>query len=118
MTALEPVLVIPGGSRLPAGPGVAVKVSGGDTSGRYMVVEVQTRPREAAQRPPGEWFYVLQGEFLFTIEGARRLAGPGASILAAAGTIDSILNCGIGMGRLLVLMDPACDPAIFPRLAL
>lgn len=110
-----PVFVIPGGSREALPSGVAVKVSGEDTGGKYMVCEVSFGPREGARLHShaweNKWIYVMQGEFLMHVNGRRHLAGPGASLLIPRETPHRFENCGAGKGRLIV-MEPACDPAL------
>jgi mannose-6-phosphate isomerase-like protein (cupin superfamily) len=88
-----------------------VKLSGADTAGACAIVESVTEPQSG---PPlhrhtreDEHFYVLEGQFLFEIDGRRIPAGPGASLYAPRGTAHTFQNVGAAPGRLLVVSQPA-----------
>jgi quercetin dioxygenase-like cupin family protein len=88
-----------------------VKLSGADTAGAYTIVESVTQPQSG---PPlhrhsreDECFYVLEGQFLFEVDGHRIQTGPGSSVFAPRGTAHTFKNVGAAAGRLLVVSQPA-----------
>ena len=90
---------------------VWVKLAGADTGGSYAVMEDRTEPQCG---PPlhrhhreDEGFYVLEGEFLFEVDGRQVYAGPGSSIFAPRGTAHTFQNVGATSGRMLVMVQPA-----------
>jgi mannose-6-phosphate isomerase-like protein (cupin superfamily) len=94
-----------------------IKLSGADTNGSYAILEGQTPPLGG---PPlhrhereDESFYVVEGEFVFEVDGERFHAGPGASVFAPKGTAHRFQNCGATPGRLLVIVQPAGLDAFF-----
>ena len=90
---------------------VKVKLSGADTAGAYAIVESVTEPQGG---PPlhrhtreDESFYVLEGEFLFEVDGQRIHAGPGSAVFAPRGTVHTFKNVGATPGRMLGVVQPA-----------
>jgi len=63
-----------------------------------------------------ESFFVLDGDFIFTVGEQQVLAGPGSYILMPRGTRHDIL-AGAGGGRLLTLMVPGGLEEMFFELA-
>jgi quercetin dioxygenase-like cupin family protein len=63
-----------------------------------------------------ESFYVLDGEFTFTVGQEKIPAGPGAYILVPRGT-PHVLEAGASGGRLLTLMVPGGLEEMFLELA-
>jgi quercetin dioxygenase-like cupin family protein len=112
----EALVLAPGESRTGAtlqiyGSQVEVKLSGADTAGAYAIVESITEPQTV---PPlhrhnreDESFYVLEGEFLFEVDGRRIQAGPGSAVFAPRGTVHTFLNVGSAPGRMLGVVQPA-----------
>jgi mannose-6-phosphate isomerase-like protein (cupin superfamily) len=93
------------------GQGMLVKVSGCDTGGNFAIMEDQTGPQ---QGPPlhrdgreDESFYVVEGQYLFEVDGQRIAAGPGSSVYAPKGTAHRFQNVGSTPGRLLVIVRPS-----------
>ena len=118
----EALVLAPGESRT-GGPlriyqdEIKVKLSGADTGGAYAIVESTTRPQSG---PPlhrhtreDESFYVLEGEYLFEVDGRRILAGPGSAVFAPRGTVHTFMNVGTTPGRMLGVMQPAGMDAFF-----
>jgi len=94
-----------------------IKLGGTDTDGNYAVMEGVTQPQCG---PPlhrhgreDESFYVLEGEFVFEVDGKEIPAGPGCSIFAPRGTAHAFQNVGNGPGRVLVIVQPAGLDAFF-----
>jgi quercetin dioxygenase-like cupin family protein len=112
----ESLVLAPGESRTGAAlqiysSQVRVKLSGADTAGTYAIVESVTEPQSG---PPlhrhsreDESFYVLEGEFLFQVDGQRIQAGPGSAVFAPRGTVHTFQNIGTTPGRMLGVVQPA-----------
>jgi mannose-6-phosphate isomerase-like protein (cupin superfamily) len=104
-----------GGSRIGrllrvVGNEMLVKISSGDTNGAFTVLEDYTPPSGG---PPlhvhhvqDEWWYILEGEYLFEVDGQEIHAGPGATVFARHGTRHTFMNVGTAMGRMLVTAVP------------
>ena len=93
------------------GQGMLVKVSGRDTGGSFAIMEDQTGPQ---QGPPlhrhsreDESFYVVEGQYVFEVDGKRIAAGPGSSVYAPKGTAHRFQNVGSTPGRVLVMVQPS-----------
>ena len=87
-----------------------VKISSGDTNGAFTVLEDHTPPSGG---PPlhvhhvqDEWWYILEGEYLFEVDGKEIHAGPGATVFAPHGSRHAFMNVGTAMGRMLVTAVP------------
>lgn len=94
-----------------------VKLSGEDTGGAYAVMEDQTPPEMG---PPlhrhsreDESFYVLEGDYVFEVDGQPIFARTGSSVYAPKGTAHRFKNVGTTPGRLLVTVQPAGLDAFF-----
>jgi uncharacterized cupin superfamily protein len=119
------LVVAPGATRGPApldifGDRVCVKLAGTDTAGRLAVIEDCTPPLGG---PPlhrhgreDEWFYVLEGEYLFEVDGRQERCGAGAAVYAPRGTVHTFQNVGASSGRMLVVVQPAGLDAFFADL--
>ena len=88
-----------------------IKLSGTETGGTYAIIEDQTPPDMG---PPlhrhsreDESFYVLEGEYVFEVDGERISALAGSSVYAPKGTAHRFQNVGATAGRLLVMVQPA-----------
>jgi quercetin dioxygenase-like cupin family protein len=91
-------------------PGL-VKLSGGDTGNAVAVLHF-TVPKLSG--PPlhrhsreDEWFYVLDGELTFEVDGQRFTAGPGASAFAPRGAAHTYQNFRDEPAHILVTETPA-----------
>ncbi len=87
------------------------KLAGSDTDGAAAVVHL-TVPKLSG--PPlhrhsreDEWFYLLDGELTFDVDGQRFSAGPGSSAFAPRGTVHTYQNFHDEPARLLVMVTPA-----------
>jgi quercetin dioxygenase-like cupin family protein len=88
-----------------------IKLSGAETGGLYAVMEGWTPPGAG----PGphrhsredETFYVLEGEYEFTVAGQAVRAPAGSLVFGARGISHSFKNIGGSTARLLVLIQPA-----------
>lgn len=89
---------------------VRIKISSRDTNGAFAVAEDLTPPNGG---PPlhmhyeqDEWWYVLEGEFLFEIDGEQIHAVPGATVFAPKGSRHTFQNIGTTNGRTIVTVVP------------
>jgi quercetin dioxygenase-like cupin family protein len=81
------------------------------TRGAYSIHEMM---KPAGEGPPPhvhdnmeEAFYILEGEFTFTIGGKLIAAGAGSFVLAPRGVMHGFHNSGDGVGRYLRFFSPA-----------
>jgi mannose-6-phosphate isomerase-like protein (cupin superfamily) len=86
------------------------KVSAEQTGGAYSLFEGLVPPRDGT--PPhihhreDECFYVLEGEFEFSVGDDTVAAGVGSLIYVSKGTLHAFKNVGEGPGRLLASQTP------------
>jgi quercetin dioxygenase-like cupin family protein len=88
-----------------------VKLAGSDTNDAVAVVHL-TVPKLAG--PPlhrhtreDEWFYVLDGELTWQVDGQRFTGGAGASAFAPRGTAHTFQNFSDATAHVLVMVTPA-----------
>lgn len=91
-------------------PGL-VKLAGADTGSAVAVVhftvpKMSGPPRHRHGRED-EWFYVLEGEIQWEVDGERFTGGAGASAFAPRGTVHAYQNFKAEAARLLVMVTPA-----------
>ena len=126
MKTSQPFLMMPGETR-GAGPlnilgdQVWIKLAGVDCAGGLSIMEDVTPPQAG---PPlhrhsreDEWFYVLEGDYLFEVDGNQMTVGPGHSLFAPRGTAHTFQNIGPRPGRMIVLGQPAGMDVFFTELA-
>ncbi len=116
MRTKQSLVVRQGETRTPAplnifGIPMWIKLSGEDTDGAYAIMEDRT---PAQQGPPlhrhlreDESFYVIEGQYVFEVDGKQIDAGPGSAVYAPKGTAHRFQNTGVTPGRLLVMVQPA-----------
>lgn len=86
-----------------------VKLAGGTREGSITVIEDVSPPKSG---PPlhshsfVEWFYILEGKFLFEIDGAQAEATAGDFLYAAPDVPHVFQNAGEGTGRMLIIAQP------------
>jgi quercetin dioxygenase-like cupin family protein len=112
----EPLILKPGETRGVGplqilGSQIWIKLAGSDTDGNYAIMETVTQPQSG---PPlhrhdrqEESFYVLDGDFVFEVDGKRVPAAPGCSVFVPRGTAHAFRNVGSTAGRMLVTVQPA-----------
>jgi quercetin 2,3-dioxygenase len=122
----QPVVARPGETRAPGpldilGDLVSLKLSSADTGGGFAVMEETTPPQGG---PPlhrhsreDEWFYILEGDYLFEVDDDNFTVGAGASVYAPKGTAHTFQNIGPTDGRILIVAQPAGIDAFFTELA-
>jgi quercetin dioxygenase-like cupin family protein len=112
----EPLILKPGETRGSRplqilGSQIWIKLAGADTNGNYAIMETMTQPQSG---PPlhrhsrqEESFYILDGDFVFEVDGKRIPAAPGSSVFVPRGTAHAFRNVGNTAGRMLVTVQPA-----------
>jgi len=92
------------------GDEVVIKVSSRDTDGAFTVFEGKIPPRHG---PPlhvhhneDETWRVINGEFVFEVDGQEIYAGPGATVFAPRGSRHTFQNIGTTPGRLVTMTVP------------
>jgi len=118
--------VAPGGNRYAdklyvVGDSVTVKISSQDTGGAFAVCEDVTPPLAG---PPlhlhldqDEWWYILEGEYLFEVDGQAIKANAGATVFARRGSRHTFQNIGTKPGRVLVTVVPGGLDVFFEELS-
>jgi mannose-6-phosphate isomerase-like protein (cupin superfamily) len=97
--------------RLFGGDIVTLKAVGHDTHGTYTVLETTTPP--GAGPPPhlhlreDETFYILAGEFEFTVAERTLRVGPGDFLIAPKGVPHFFRNVSQADGKMLIYCHPA-----------
>lgn len=101
---------------------VLAKISGVDTQGRVAIFETTVSPgagpvlhRHHAQN---EWWYVLEGQFLFQVGDERFRSQPGGSVFGPRGLPHAFRCTSKEPGKVLMSFDPAGQiEAFFTKLA-
>jgi len=89
---------------------VTYKVTGDQTGGAYSLFEIATRP--GGGPPPhvnhreDVAFWVLEGEYDLSCEGAVARSGPGSLVFVRRGNLHAYRNVGDGWGRVLATYTP------------
>jgi quercetin dioxygenase-like cupin family protein len=90
---------------------IAYKVSGQDTRGGLFIFEqVSLRkggPPRHLHHSQEEWFFVMEGEYVFEVEQARMRLRPGDSLLAPRGIPHVWAYVGETPGKILIGFQPA-----------
>lgn len=88
-----------------------ILVTGEQTAGAYSVIEMHVPPDHGP--PPhvhhreDEAFYVVDGEFAFTVAGEQIRVGKGGFLFAKRDVSHSFKNVGDTLGTLIVTVTPA-----------
>jgi quercetin dioxygenase-like cupin family protein len=97
------------------------KLAGSDNGGGLTIMEDNTPPRGG---PPlhrhsreDEWFYVLEGDYVFEVDGKPITAGVGCSVFAPRGTAHTFQNISPSVGRMVIVAQPAGMDVFFTELA-
>jgi mannose-6-phosphate isomerase-like protein (cupin superfamily) len=127
VTKRTPAFVVKTGKDHMGGPlnalGVetSVKISSNDSGGAYSMMEASYAPNSG---PPlhlhhreDEWWYILEGNFVFEIDGERVNAGPGDTVFGPRGHRHTLLNIGSGTGKTLVTVVPGGLDKFFQELS-
>jgi quercetin dioxygenase-like cupin family protein len=97
------------------------KLTGKETQGKYSVVETVTAPTVG---PPlhvhhreDESFYILEGDFLFEVDGRQIELHAGDFAWAPRDVPHCFQNVGSTTGRLLITIEPAGIEGFFAEIA-
>lgn len=97
-----------------------VKIRSRDTNGAFTTMEGTTEPGGG---PPlhvhfeqDEWWYVLEGQFVFEVDGKRLTAGPGDTVFAPRGSRHTFQNVGATVGKVVVTAIPGGLDEFFEEL--
>ena len=92
------------------GAEMTIKISSRDTDGAFAVFEDLTQP---LQGPPlhrhleqDEWWYIVEGEFKFEVDGREIFASAGATVFAPRGSCHTFQNVGTAPGRMVTTVVP------------
>jgi quercetin dioxygenase-like cupin family protein len=90
---------------------IAFKVLTRDTNGELFIIEHATRQKGGPPRHihphQDEWFYVIEGEFLFEVGHDRVTVQPGGSVLAPRNIPHVWAFVGNHGGKMLISYTPA-----------
>lgn len=95
---------------------VTYKVRSGETDGAYFCFEVSTTPGFGPPLHTHEYrelFYVLEGEYEFTLEGDTITGGPGTAVAIPPNVPHTFKNATDGPARLLFVHQPAALEEFF-----
>jgi quercetin dioxygenase-like cupin family protein len=110
----------PGEGRTPAplnivGEQTLVKVAPADSEGQvaafHLIAPPMSGPPRHVHSREDEWFYVLEGELEFELDGLRRTIGAGGSVWLRRGVVHAYQNYSSTDARLLIVTTPGrfCD---------
>ena len=102
------------------GDEVTIKISSRDTSGAFAVFESRTRPYHGPplhlHRNQDEWWYILEGEYKFEVDGQEINARTGATVFAPRGSRHTFQNIGTTPGRMVTTVVPGGLDIFFEEL--
>jgi mannose-6-phosphate isomerase-like protein (cupin superfamily) len=92
------------------GAEITVKISSRDTNRAFAVFEGTTGPLQGPplhlHREQDEWWYIIEGEFRFEVDGQEIHARTGDTVFAPRGSRHTFQNMGITPGRMLGTFVP------------
>jgi quercetin dioxygenase-like cupin family protein len=92
-----------------------VKVSPADSNGQlaafHLVAPPMSGPPRHVHTREDEWFYMLEGELVFELDGERHTVGAGGSVWLRRGVVHAYQNFTDRDARLLIVTTPGafCD---------
>jgi mannose-6-phosphate isomerase-like protein (cupin superfamily) len=102
------------------GDEVIIKISSRDTGGAFAVFEARTRPYHGPplhlHRNQDEWWYILEGEYKFEVDGQEIYARAGATVFAPRGSRHTFQNIGAIPGRMVTTVVPGGLDLFFEEL--
>ena len=119
-SALRSFTLAPSEGRTPAplnivGEETLVKVSPADSDGQFAAFHLVAPPMSGPPRHvhsrEDEWFYVLDGELVFELDGKRCVVSTGGSVWLTRGVVHAYQNFTATDARLLIVTTPGafCD---------
>jgi len=104
----EPIIALPGQTRVETGGPFVFKLASADTGGRYSIIESGTvAPGLHRHLHQDEWFYVVQGEFGFQVGSQRFKLGAGGSVLGPQEVPHAFVGLAGPSSKLLIMYEPA-----------
>ena len=98
-----------------------VKVSAADSEGRiaafHLVAPPMSGPPRHVHAREDEWFYVLDGELVFELDGQRVTVGAGGSVWLRRGVVHAYQNFTGRDARLLIVTTPGAFHDFFVELS-
>jgi mannose-6-phosphate isomerase-like protein (cupin superfamily) len=92
------------------GAELTIKISSRDTNGAFTVFEGYTAPLEGPplHRHPDqdEWWYIVEGEYRFEVDGQEIHASAGATVFAPRGSRHTFQNVGGRRGHTITTVVP------------
>jgi len=88
---------------------IVVRISSRDTGGAFTVFEARIDPQHGPplhRHAEQEWWYIVEGEFRFQVDGREVRAHAGDTVYAPGGSVHTFQNIGAGPGRTLTTMIP------------
>jgi mannose-6-phosphate isomerase-like protein (cupin superfamily) len=80
------------------GGDLTIKISSRDTNGAFTVLEGRTPPLEGPplhrHRDQDEWWYIVEGDYRFEVDGKEIYASAGATVFAPRGSRHTFQNVG------------------------
>jgi mannose-6-phosphate isomerase-like protein (cupin superfamily) len=85
------------------GTDLTIKISSRDTKGAFAVFEGFTQPLQGPplhrHRDQDEWWYIVEGEYRFEVDGEEIYASAGDTVFAPRGSCHTFQNIGDERGR-------------------
>jgi mannose-6-phosphate isomerase-like protein (cupin superfamily) len=97
---------------------IEFKVTGQDSGGLFVLENVfhaKGGPARHLHYDQDEWFFALEGQFIFEVGQQRFRLGPGDSLLVPRRVPHVWAHVGEGRGRILVAFNPAGQMEAFFR---
>jgi quercetin dioxygenase-like cupin family protein len=98
-----------------------VKVSPADSDGAlaafHLVAPPMSGPPRHVHSREDEWFYVLEGELVFELDGERRTVEAGGSVWLRRGVVHAYQNFTDREARLLIVTTPGAFSDFFVELS-
>ena len=98
-----------------------VKVGPADSDGQlaafHLVAPPMSGPPLHVHSREDEWFYVLEGELVFEIDGERATVGPGGSVWLRRGVVHRYQNFTDRDARLLIVTTPGAFHGLFVEMS-
>jgi quercetin dioxygenase-like cupin family protein len=92
------------------GADLTIKISSRDTNGAFAVFEGHTQPLEGPplhrHRDQDEWWYIVEGEYRFEVDGEEIYASAGATVFAPRGSRHAFQNVGNEPGWTITTVVP------------
>jgi mannose-6-phosphate isomerase-like protein (cupin superfamily) len=92
------------------GADLTIKISSRDTNGAFAVFEGHTPPLDGPplHRHPhqDEWWYIVEGEYRFEVDGEEIYASAGDTVFAPRGSRHTFQNVGNERGRTITTVVP------------